>query len=146
MPLKGSSRRFLAAAQLVGPPFGQRGQIEFVEEVLQAHFLVGIAEGASFENGADVLFNGEFAEDRGFLRQIADAQAGAQVHGQVGDDTAVELHRSAVRFDNAHHHVEGGGLAGPVGTEQTDDFARLDVDGNAIDHRPFVVFLHQTVC
>ena len=34
-------------------------------------------------NGADILFHGHFAENRGFLRQIADAEAGALVNGQV---------------------------------------------------------------
>ena len=33
--------------------------------------------------GADVLFGGHAAEDRGFLRQIADAEPRAAVHRQL---------------------------------------------------------------
>ena len=44
-----------------------------------------------FEHRADILFDREAAKDRGFLRQIADAEPGALIHRQLGDVVAVEL-------------------------------------------------------
>ena len=43
-----------------------------------------------FEHGADVLLDRQAAEDRGLLRQIADAEARAAIHRQIGDVLAVE--------------------------------------------------------
>ena len=58
--------------------------------VASSRVAIGLEQ---FGGGADILFGGQAAEDRGFLRQIADAQAGAAVHGQAGDVMAVDLDR-----------------------------------------------------
>ena len=84
-----------------------------------------------FEHGADVLLDGEAAEDRGFLRQIADAEPRALIHRQLGDVVAVELDRAAIGLDQAGDHVEHGGLAGAVRAEQADRLAAADIDADA---------------
>jgi hypothetical protein len=48
------------------------------------------------QHRADVLLDREAAEDRGLLRQVADAEAGAAVHRQLGDVVAVEVDHAAV--------------------------------------------------
>ena len=85
-----------------------------------------------FQHGADVLFDIEAAENRGFLRQIADAEAGALVHRQRRDVVAVELDASFVGLDQAGHHVEHRRLAGAVGAEQAHCFAAADREADAL--------------
>ena len=103
----------------------------------QAGGLVGdgLAAGVvQFDHGADVLLDRHAAEDRGLLRQIAEAHAGALVHRLAGDVLAVEPDLAAVRGDQAGDHVEAGGLAGAVGAEQAGDLAALDVQGDVAHH------------
>ena len=56
-------------------------------ELLEQRVEVGLAAAAvrldQFQHGADVLLDVQAAEDRGFLRQIADAEARALVHRQA---------------------------------------------------------------
>src|SRR3546814_3261655 len=59
------------------------------------------------------------------MRQVAHAQARACVHRLGGDVAAVEHDLALVGRDQADDHVEAGGLAGAVGAEQADDFARV---------------------
>ena len=48
-----------------------------------------------FEDRKDVLFNGQLAEDGGFLRQVTDAiVARTQVHGDAADVFAVQQYVS----------------------------------------------------
>ena len=84
-----------------------------------------------FEHRADVLLDGEAAEDRGFLRQIADAEPRALVHRQLRDVVAVELDRAAIGLDQPGDHVEHRGLAGAVRAEQADGFAAAHIDADA---------------
>ncbi len=86
-----------------------------------------------FQHGADVLFDIEAAENRGFLRQIADAEAGALVHRQRRDVVAVELDASFVGLDQAGHHIEHRRLAGAVGAKEAHRFAAADRKADALD-------------
>ncbi len=71
---------------------------------------------ATSSTGADVLLDRETAEDRGFLRQIADAEPRAAVHRQIGDVVAVEFDGAGIGRYQAGDDVEAGGLAGAVRT------------------------------
>ena len=73
-------------------------------------------------------------KDRGFLRQVADAEPGALIHRQFGDVAAVELDAAFIGFDQAGRHVEHGGLAGAVRAEQADGFALAHIEADAFDH------------
>ena len=79
--------------------------------------------------------DGHAAEDRGFLRQVADAHAGALVHRLGGDVLAVEDDRAVVGRDQAGDHVEAGGLAGAVGAQQARHLAAAQAQGDVLDHR-----------
>ena len=77
----------------------------------------------------------------GLLRQVADAEAGATIHGQRGDVVAFEADLALIGADEADDHVKGGGLAGAVGTEQSDGFAAADVDRHILNDGTFLVGL-----
>ena len=98
---------------------------------LLALLLVGLDH---LQHRADVLLDVEAAEDRGFLRQVADAEPRALVHRQRGDVVAVELDAAGVGFDQPGDHVEDRGLAGAVRPEQADRLAAAHVEAGALHH------------
>ena len=73
--------------------------------------------------------------------RIRGAEAGALVHRFTGHIVAGKNDLSGVGNDQADHHVERGGFAGSVGSEEADDFAGTDVDVDPIDHRAAVIDL-----
>ena len=89
----------------------------------------------------DVLLDRQPAEDRGFLRQVADAEARAPVHGQPRHVAAVERDLAGVRRHQAGDHVEHGGLAGAVGTEQAHRLAAPGGQADALHHHAAAVAL-----
>ena len=115
----------------------QAGDVEVVQKFVEAAVGFGFALFADFQNGADVLFYGHFAEDGGFLRQVADACLGAFVYGQVAQFSVVEHDAACVGGDEPDYHVEAGGFACAVGTEQPDDFAAFDVQREIFDDLAF---------
>src|SRR5204863_836940 len=110
--------------------------VEFVEQRVELALALLAARLHHFEHRADILLHGEAAEDRGFLRQIADAEPRALIHRQLRNVVAVKLDGAAIGLDQAGDHVEHGGLAGAVRPEQTDRLAAADIDGNAAHHLP----------
>ena len=57
------------------------------------HLLAPVAHRLDhLEHGADIVLDAQAAEDRGLLRQVADAEPGAAVHRQIGDVVAVQQH------------------------------------------------------
>ncbi len=121
--------------------FATVGDAELLQqlvELLAASLAVGLDE---LEHGHDVLLDGQAAEDRRFLRQIADAEAGALVHRQARDVAAVDGDAAFVGGYEAGDHVEDGGLAGAVGAEQADRLATTDGEADAFDDRSLLVGL-----
>src|SRR6185437_7592271 len=112
----------------------QASDVEFLQERVE----VGVATAAvrlhHLQHRADVLLDIETAEDRGFLRQVADAETGALIHRQARYIVAVEFDAATIRLDEAGNHIEDGGLAGAVGAEQADGLAAPHIDGYAFDH------------
>src|SRR5690606_21543698 len=90
-----------------------------------------------------VIGHGQLAKDRGFLWQIADPGTGAAVHGVMADVTVVNQHAALVGAHQADDHVKRGGLAGAVGTEQTDDLAAVDGQADIANHLALLVTLGQ---
>ncbi len=95
------------------------------------------------EHGADVVLHGQAAEDRGLLRQVADAEPRAAVHRHGGDVEAVDLDRPLVDRHEAGDHVEAGRLAGAVGAEQADRLAGAHAERHAAHHLAALVALGQ---
>ena len=109
----------LAVAQVLDVEFGQ----QFVPS-LQPLLLVQVRAG--LEDGHEVLADSQFPEDRGLLGEVAYPAAGPLVHGQGGYILVVDGYRAAIGTDDADDHIETGGLAGPVGAQQSDHLAALD--------------------
>jgi len=40
---------------------------------------------------------------------------------------------TGVRFDDIHHHADGGGFTGAVGSDETENFALIDIKGDVIN-------------
>ena len=126
-PLAAGQRQRGRAAEMADAEFGQ----QFVE-----HLVAPVGVGLDhLQRRHDVLFDIQAAEHAGFLRQVADAEAGAAVHRQQGDVVPVQADRAGVRADQADDHVEGRGLAGAVRAEQPDRLAAPDGDGDVPHHR-----------
>ena len=125
------------------PEFPQALQPELPDQRLHAPLAFGGGEVEGLEDGAQVVLHRQAAEDRGLLRQIADAALGAQEHRHVGEVDVAEQHLALVGRRQAHHHVEGSGLAGAVGAEQADHLAGADVHRNVVDHVAAAVGLAQ---
>src|ERR1700712_635530 len=81
---------------------------------------------AGLEDGHDVVRYRQFAEDRRFLGQIADACAGAAVHGLMTDIQVIDQYTTLVGLDQADDHIEAGGLASTVGAQKADDLTAVD--------------------
>lgn len=67
------------------------------------------------------------------------------MHGQSSDVDATELDRTGIGADQPHGHVEGGGLAGAVGSEKAHDLTRTHMDRHPIDHAPARIGLGQSL-
>ena len=75
------------------------------------------------------------AEDRGLLRQVADAHAGALVHGLGGDVLAVQHDAAAIGRHQAGDHIEAGGLARAIGTQKAHHLAAVQPQAHVLHHR-----------
>ena len=119
--------------------------LEFLEQFLQAALAFAALHVLRLEDGHDVVLDGELAEDGGFLRQVAEPQAGALVHGLVRHLHVVQEDVPRVGTDHAHDHVERGRLPGTVGPEQADNLALRHADGHVAHHLASAVDLAQLV-
>src|SRR5665811_1806249 len=66
------------------------------------------------------------------LEGAVDAAMDQSVRGYPADISAIEHHFAAVRRIETGDHVDGGGLAGAVGPDQSQDFARGDVKTQSV--------------
>src|SRR5258705_7197297 len=121
----------LAAGQRDRGRFAQARDVEFIEQRIEFGLALLAAGLDHLEHGADILLHGEAAKDRGFLRQVADAEPRALIHRQLGDVVAVEFDGAAIRLDQPGDHVEHRGLAGAVGAEQAHRLAAADIYADA---------------
>src|SRR4029077_4620655 len=72
--------------------------------------------------GTDVLFCGQAAKDRSFLRQVTDTKTSASIHRKAGDVRTVDFDGAGIGRDKTRNHVEARRLAGAIRPEQADDF------------------------
>ncbi len=135
-----------APAQHIAPVLAHMLQAEFVQQSLQPFLLVFFGLSGHLQNGADVILHTQLPKNAGLLRQIADPFLRPFVHGQIGDVLIIQEDVAAVGLYKPHDHVEGGGLAGAIGTQQAHDLALLHLHMNAIHHRAALVFLEDVLC
>src|SRR5438309_6934130 len=121
------------ARQRVGGVGRQRGQVELAEQLAGPLPALGGAEVERLEDRQEIFLHRQFPEDRRFLRQIAHAHATALVHGARRDLLSFQKDTSALRRQQADHHVERRRLAGAVRSQQAHDLAALDVQRDVVD-------------
>ena len=95
------------------------------------------------QHGADIVLDVEAAEDRRFLRQVADPEPGATVHRQSGDVLVVQQHLPGVGGDQPGDDVEAGGLAGAIRPQQAHGLAPVDRQRDIAQHGAVAVVLAQ---
>src|SRR5262249_27951831 len=81
----------------------------------------------------DVLQHGQRREQRVILERPTDAQRGNVVRPEAEDRAAGQEDRALARSIEPADAVEEGRLAGAVRTDQADDLAFADVEGDAIE-------------
>src|SRR5262245_13543463 len=108
--------------------------VEFLEQGIELALALAAIRLDHFEHRADVVLDVETAEDRGLLRQIADAEPRALVHRQTRDVVAFELDAATVGLDEPGDHVEHRGLAGAVRAEESYCLAAAHVEACALDY------------
>src|SRR6266567_1660223 len=79
----------------------QPRDVEFLEQLVELHLALFLARLDDFEHRADIVLDVQAAENRGFLRQIADAEAGALIHRQMRDVVVLELDLALVCRDQS---------------------------------------------
>ena len=135
----------LTAGELDALGLADLGEVELVDELLQAGFPLGLGHPGHFHDGHDVVLHGHLPEDGSFLRKVAHALLGALVHGKAGKFVIVDEDASLIRDDLAGDHIETGGLAGAVGAQEAHDLALVHFHGDALHDRPDAVFLDQVL-
>src|SRR6266568_3933191 len=87
-----------------------------------------------FQHGEQILFTGQLAKDRGFLRKVADPTARPEIHGQVRDFVAVQKHAAGVGAGETYQDIEGRRLSGAVRAKQPDDFTLTDFQLHVVNY------------
>jgi hypothetical protein len=89
------------------------------------------------------IFHRELAKNRGFLRQIRQAQTRALVNRPVLHRRAIDQDLPRIGAHQAHYHVEGGGFAGAVGAEQAHHLTCAHGQVHFFDHQARAIALLQ---
>ena len=161
-----------ATAELYAFAFAYVLQAEFIKQRFQLLALLLFGEVLTeLEDGPYVVFDRHLAEDRGFLRQVADTHLRAPVHREarnlktpwlatfrplgvlvlkngallVSITGALEVHLATVGLDDAHNHVERGGLACSVGAKQTYYLTLTDAHRHLFHYGARAVYLYYFV-
>ena len=96
--------------------------MQFLEQFLQVRLAVSPSQVAShLEDGLNVLGDRHAAKNRGFLRQIPEAEAGTAMNRKACNIAAVQLDRAAIAADQSDDHIERSRLSGSVRAEKADD-------------------------
>ena len=91
--------------------------------------------GVVLEVGAhrEIFVDGEVGENHATLGDVAEAAGDDFVRGEGGDIFAEEGDGAALGAEEAGDGAERGGFPGPVATDERDDGALLDLEGDAAE-------------
>jgi hypothetical protein len=103
------------------------------QELLQPVALLFRGQRKRFEHREQILFAGQLAKYRGFLRKVTDSTAGPQVHGEVSDFVVVQEYAAGIGPGETYEDIKRCRLARAVGAQQPDDFTLSDLQFNVID-------------
>ncbi|MPM55632.1 hypothetical protein SDC9_102429 [bioreactor metagenome] len=132
-----------SSRQTVAQVFPYFFQSEFGNQLFQ--FFLSFFRGfvGKFQHRLDVVFHRHFPENRGFLGQVTYPVLCPFVNRIFGNVLIAQVYASFVRNNQSHSHVKRGGFSGPVRTQQADNFALFQMDGNVAYYCPFTVFFYQ---
>lgn len=133
----------LATGKRIGHALAEMSNAEVIEKGLQFLPSRRRRQASRLQDGHDVLFHGQLAENRHILGQIADSFAGSPVHGQTGNIFPVEKNLAVSGLDEPHHHIEGGRFSGAVGTKQSDNLSFVEFDGDFVYDAPAAVLFNE---
>src|SRR3974390_2317138 len=86
------------------------------------------------QHGANIFLDREAAEDRSFLRQIADTEPRTLIHGQLRHVATVELDAALISLDEPGDYVEHRRFTGAIRAQKPHSLALADVKAHASDH------------
>ncbi len=121
---------FEADRQFVGHAVLEAGEADHVEEFGGGEdgvVLFAVNTAVEFQ----VFMDFQVAVEGEFLRHVADPvfEAVSLAPDMITGDEGV----AAGGVQNAEEHFDGGGFSGPVGAEEAEDFAGVDVEADVID-------------
>lgn len=108
---------FLSTGTGQGDIVPNMSDAETLEKFVAALDLFFPRDFESLHHGHDVFLDGEFSENRFFLRQITHPEASAFVHRHVGNVVPVEEDLAIVGRNESDDHVEAGRFSGSIRSE-----------------------------
>ena len=121
--------------------FGLDCELEQVQQLARALGGHAAVQGVHAPDELEELAAGEAVEQNGFVWD--DADSALDLDGPRGHGEAQDLDGSGGGRRQAHQHADGGGLAGAVGSQETEEAAARDRQGEAIDGGLLAVDLAQ---
>src|SRR4051812_23294534 len=113
-----------------------RAEIEALAPLPSATVRLGCGDALQLGQEHELVDQFHLLVESAFFRQIADA-----VEMRAPERFAENNHLSGVRHGDAHHHADGACLACTVGTEQAEDTALFDRDGQVVYGNELVITL-----
>src|SRR5258706_2142977 len=123
----------LAARQADRRIVAQMADVQVVQQIVKLKRDPGRVVVMQLQHGAHVFGYCQTPENGGFLRQIRQSQQRAAVDRHVGHPVFVEVDFPAVERNQADHHIEAGGFAGAVRTQQANHFPAAYFQRHVLD-------------
>ena len=101
------------------------------------------AAGVNVKNAQDIVADTQAPEYGWFLGQITDAQFGPLVHWRIGNVLIIDEDAALVAWNQPHHHVKQGRLAGTVGAQEANYFTTANVQTTVADNLAALELLGQ---
>ena len=106
--------------------------MQFFQELVHAFVALLVSDVLRLQDCHNVVADGELAENRRLLRQVADAHLGTAVHRLLRNLVIVKEDPALVGAYHAHDHVECVVLP-DRGPQEPDDFTLVHHDRHAVD-------------
>ena len=135
----------LTSRQLVTQVLANLLQIEIIDKAFQFLHLILAWLARHLQDRQDIILHTHLAKNAGFLWQITDSGTGTLVHRITSDILIVQIHMTCIGYYQSCRHIERGGLARTIRTEQTHNLTLLYVDGYSIGNSSLTIALNQAL-
>ena len=126
----------LATGELLTLTVLEGREVEFLHQGIQPPPALLAGDPTLFQGEFQVLANSELAEHTGLLGEVADPQARPLGHGQHLDAASIQQYPALVGAEQTSDQAKGGGLPGPVRSEQTHHLPWVELDGDVVHEHP----------